>query len=553
MLKTAINPANLQEHLDSASNALAKGQAQYLTPIAWAQALAQALPNYRPCVTDLTCGSGSLLQGVAGASTDYLLGCDIEAPQDDAPPLVAARRVTADITRFFALLHRVRWKADLIVLNPPWDLHQYRDRLPMLADSDCPAVRQAFVAHDGRTSRDTIDSTVLALCLALDRMTDYGEGFLIGNQATLDRLILLDGAPHGALREHVWANVIIPGNICQRDAGPNDVVCTDPDTDFKTGVIYFARDHYDGFNKEDKLLIDGKASLAQVADSVGAPDFRLARRGCRLRPGCADLESHKLWEAAREEWSLQTAADNSTRRWNIYLDVNGTLRTNLSLFDTASGRADKQEADRLYQLNGKHPMQLVMAKDSRRELDRAVNGDRWRVAPAVVEAVRNAIREYEEARAPLYALNKIQRLGYADEYDTLMCLKDLGGQTGTVFQAGKSYELKTETVRIVRKGTKMNLEGDIDDVLYDGSELAIWLVTHGGDQKLFMDARLMDANVQLSIQKEGEPSPINFTLHQLTEHFQIPEVPDVATLHPERYQANIAMLHEIEQLVACPA
>jgi predicted RNA methylase len=550
MLKTQINPANLQEHLESGANALQKGQAQYLTPVAWAQALAKALPNYRPCVTDLTCGSGTLLAGVAGASTDYLLGCDIEDISNLQSPIGNGKLafVNADVTKFFALLHRVRWQCDLAVLNPPWDIHQYRDRVAMLADSDCHAVRTAFKAHDGRTGKDTIDSTVLTLLMAADRLTTYGEILLIGNQATLDRLILKPGAPHGALREHIWANVTIPGNICDPQRNGDELArqIQAGETVFQTGIIYFARDHYDGFNEEDTLLIHPQATLEQVAESVGAPGFRIARRGARLRPGCANLDSAKLWEAAREEWALQTAATKTINQWNIYLDANGTLRTNLSLFDTASGRVNKQEAERLFNLNGKHPMHLVMARESRRELDRAVNGTRWRVAPAVVEAVTKAIEEYNRQRAPLYPLNKIQRLGYVDENDTLLCVKDLG----TVFKAGVSYELKAETVRTTRAGTKMNLEGSLDEVQYDGSELAIWLITPDGEQKLFMDARLMDSSVKLSIQKEGEPSPINFTLHQLVEHFQIPEVPDVATINPEGYQANIALLHEIEQLVA---
>jgi hypothetical protein len=64
-----------------------------------------------------------------------------------------------------------------------------------------------------------------------------------------------------------------------------------------------------------------------------------------------------------------------------------------------------------------------------------------------------------------------------------------------------------------------------------------------------MDARLLDSHVTLSIQKEGEPSPIQFTLHQLVDHFAIPNVPDVATMNPEGYAANLALLHEIEELV----
>ena len=43
---------------------------------------------------------------------------------------------------------------------------------------------------------------------------------------------------------------------------------------------------------------------------------------------------------------------------------------------------------------------------------------------------------------------------------------------------------------------------------------------------------------------------IDFTLQQLIEHFTIPDVPDVATLNPERHQRNLALPHEIEEIIA---
>ena len=43
---------------------------------------------------------------------------------------------------------------------------------------------------------------------------------------------------------------------------------------------------------------------------------------------------------------------------------------------------------------------------------------------------------------------------------------------------------------------------------------------------------------------------IDFTLQQLIEHFTLPDVPDVATLKPELLQRNLALLHEIEEIIA---
>ncbi len=43
---------------------------------------------------------------------------------------------------------------------------------------------------------------------------------------------------------------------------------------------------------------------------------------------------------------------------------------------------------------------------------------------------------------------------------------------------------------------------------------------------------------------------IDFTLQQLIEHFTIPDGPDVATLNPELHQRNLALPHEIEEIIA---
>lgn len=147
MRKTSISPAIFQELLESASNAGAKGQAQYFTPTEWAEVLSIPLPKNRPAIVDLQCGNGQLLQ--AARRHSHLLGCDIDAPPSTLDP---QNFVHADITKFYPLLKAVRFEADLFVLNPPWDMHWHRDRLLKLYESTCPSAAVAFDAEDGRTS-----------------------------------------------------------------------------------------------------------------------------------------------------------------------------------------------------------------------------------------------------------------------------------------------------------------------------------------------------------------------------------------------------------------
>ena len=204
---TGIAPANLQAVLDSAANAGQKGQAAWLTPPAWAEALALALPAYRPVVVDLTCGNGQLLSGARAPGTYHLLGCDIEALPPDPERLMGANLashfIQADLTQLAGYLHKAQWTADCFALNFPFDHHWYRDRLAFLKDSDCWTVSTAFERHDGRTREDTIDSTAAGMMLALDRMAMWGEGFVIANHSTVERLLFAKDAPHEAITAHI--------------------------------------------------------------------------------------------------------------------------------------------------------------------------------------------------------------------------------------------------------------------------------------------------------------------------------------------------------------
>jgi hypothetical protein len=291
----------------------------------------------------------------------------------------------------------------------------------------------------------------------------------------------------------------------------------------------------------------------------------------------------ELWDAIGLEWrTVHNQNRSNDRRWNVWLNPDGTLDTHLTPFQEVAEPIKKEQYLRLHALKGKHPMQLILQKAERKELHHAVFGTAglgnspWRVAPAVIEAVQAALKEYDAVRAPLYPLSNIQRLGYLDDNDDILCLKDLyadgirasnlpaNGKSAPIvgstldprssplnplFRAGQRYTIRTETIAIKRTGRKMNLTGQLDDVLWEGSELALFIKDNNGAERLFMDERLRAEDVRLSIQAEDAPSPIEFNLQQLADHFDIPEVPDVATKNPEAYQRNLTMLHLIECIV----
>ncbi|HEV2327623.1 MAG TPA: hypothetical protein VGY56_02415 [Verrucomicrobiae bacterium] len=542
MHKNQIAPSVIQDVLESAANAAEKGQAQWHTPLPWAQILALPLVRYRTAIADLSCGNGQLLAGASKRAE--LLGCDIEKTTDGI--------VQADITKFYSLLRAVNWKCDLFVLNPPWDLHWYKSLrtatvgtstgLAALAESHVPAVCRAFVAHDPRIGRDAIDSTIATLCIALDCCSEYGEGFLIANEATLKRLIFSPAAPYRMLAGHIWAHLTVQGNICQ----------TKGRSDFVTGIIYFARapqskpfkTHCSSFESAKVMCEQLKSRRLEFRKGPEATSYMHTKN-------CADL-----WQAAADEYKARTSP---LPHYNIWLDENGIIRTFLSLFDEHSGRVSKDEAAGLYALSGRKPIHLVVQRAQRKALEAAVNRTLWRVDPKLQEAVKVAVTEYNNVRAPLYPLSKIQRLGYLDEQDEIQCVKNLSKSGFTHFEAGKSYALRSTTVAVKRHGEKVNLEGEMDAVEWDGQELAFFITDCYGVEQCFMEARLRDKDTEVNLlpanhtgkwgKKDlGDRCPINFTLQELVTHFHIPDVPDVATLDPQRYQRHLTALDQIAAL-----
>src|ERR1051325_7934122 len=299
MERTQINPEILQPVLESATNAAQKGQAQFFTPLSLAQRLAEDLPAHRPTLCDLSCGAGHLLHGCANESTRNLLGCDVDTcrGQRVEGARQCVERITGDLTLIFPLLCEIGWHGDLFVLNPPWDLHWHRERLQALGQSEVAAVREAFAGLDPRLSATAIDSGAATLMMALDRCTWRGEGLMLWNNATLRRLVLDPGAPHAALKRHLWLVRLIDGNPClsrpkavapyTRKLALDQTSTSKSENSFQIAAVYFALDHDTG------------------PAEIGGP--RTGVRG--LRRG-ADVAGHwqaytdslRLWHAVVGEW-----------------------------------------------------------------------------------------------------------------------------------------------------------------------------------------------------------------------------------------------------------
>ncbi len=554
-VNSGIRSDNVQEMLESAKNAGDKGQASFYTTLGLAHTVAKCLPAFRPQLCDLTSGDGHFLIGAANETTKHLFGSDLDGIRTMSNEKEwHVNKITGDLTLLHNLLDEVKWRADLFVLNPPWDLHWHRDRFKRLAQSDLLSVRQAFTkGHDRRLGDESIDSTVATLMLALDFCTQRGEGVLISNNATLERLIFGLDAPFAALKQHCWLRAAVKGNPMTPHEGSKW------GDDFQTGFVWFAKSHIGG--PQNLGLFDDQGDL----DAMLSIPQRRHRTGVSV--GAAPHiheDTRSLWGAVKDEWKTTQDA-KKPGGFNIWLDPDGCIKTQLSLFQDKSFKVDKAAAKRLFALNGQRPMQLVMQRAQRAELLRTVNGGVWRVHPDLPAKVDAAVREYLSVRAPLYPLSEVQRLGYLDEQDMITCKKDLvvefkpyampgfGGRTKesihqspprVVFHEGESYPIRTQAVRLEKSKTKPNSAGYENEFLISGQDLAIFIKDATGKERCFMDARLMKSDVKLDGVK------VDHELQLIPEHFDIPEVPDMADLNPDGMRNAVAEINRIEQFMA---
>ncbi|HEX8312339.1 MAG TPA: methyltransferase, partial [Chthoniobacteraceae bacterium] len=540
-----LDGVDLQTVLDSAANADELGRQQFFTPRDIATALCVPLPAARRTFVDLMMGDGALIAGAMAGNKHPSatgIGVDIDRrcarqPADLDVPVVTC---SADLTRLYPLLEDLNWQYDLGGFNPPFSMKWYTDRLRTLAESEVTAVRTTFKA-----GKEHIDSTLASMLIALDRMTPGGEAFFICNHSTAVRLLgdpdlatagegcgqndrhqqELANAPAAALRRHVWLWLTLPAGVFSNVR------------DFETAVLYFARAH------------DGDTPLHLTAPSAAASDIATTLATARSLRGVMRRGRHiysmdqcspttvSLFRAAKDEY-LRLVRTTDKPQWNLWLQ-DGTIRRYLTPFQTFSGKIPKPLIAKLNDLHGKTPMSLVVQKPSRMALLEALRTEFWRVQPELIEAVEVACRAYAAERAPYYPMNETQRIGFLDEEDTIICRKAFAG-----FTPGEAFVLESTTRKIERNFTRPNILGTEENVTLHGTELVI-RVRH--PQGLWWEFATFNDEELARPSKDGSRKA---RLELLPEHFIIPEVADVAMLHPEQYQANLAALAKLEERLA---
>lgn len=511
MKKQSITHATLAS---SASNSHLKGLQQYFTPEPWARALGAALPMHRRTLLDPHCGSGSLLRGLANTTTRDALGLDLDPAAGLGRKEEWTRAIGGEMTpmRSFAhgdildlypLLAETNTTFDLIAANPPFSLNWPLDLIhePL---------------REGLTGK-SIDSTHATLRMIPRLLTQLGEGMLIANGTTLDRL--REEFPEDF--SQVWLHLDIPSFF------------PGVSSSLRVGVLYFAGRELEPLERfregwDARLTPDEAADILDLARRKHFPAH------CIQEAWEQKTTSTRMFEACAEE--MRRRRDPAGSNANVTLDTAGNLRTWVSAYQEKSVTVPGHMRDFLRSINRQHPISLTLQRGSRLALAAAIESGIWTIDPAAQAALDEALERFNQERAPLSPISNLQRIGWIDDAETLLCTRDYRH-----FTAGQRYELSTQTIEWVKEELRPRYHAgklDKENIRVRGTDLRITLHHPEGPPAYFIynPDRLPGT----------ETNPIQ-SLDVLGEHFELPEVQDISVIRAEDFARNLELLGQLER------
>lgn len=342
-----------------------------------------------------------------------------------------------------------------------------------------------------------------------------------------------------------------------------------------TAVLYFSASHGAAAPKDRQPIFlhapsgDPGTIEKTLATATSARSFAFCGRAITSEYMRQDWKILRpLWDAVRTEY--HTLHHGATPEFNLQLGADGRIRTHLDPFRKAAYVHNRDLLTAFRDMNGEIPAALVVQQASRAALKHAMHCGAWRVQPELVKAVDDAIAAYEAVRAPFYCPNEIQSLGWLDEESMIQC--NATGIPG--FREGQLYALRTWIEDTAWTGSKVNLMGVKEKLELTGRELVIELTADAGKLHHFHVRRPKPNAAAAALARRkaiaseleapddeddtlADDIPPNkddqgVTHHHvtsLTRHFKIPVPRDVAQTNPTAYQANLARLERLEELI----
>lgn len=502
MKRQKITPASLTS---PASLSLHKGLQQYFTPEPWGRALTAALPSLRRSLLDLHCGNGSLLRATATPDTREVMALDLDpAAHPGKPkqwtalgcdPLVS--HFTGDVVDFFPLLRDTETHFDLILANPPFSLNWPLKLLPTLAQ--------------GLDGKRTIDSTHATLRMIPPLLTEAGEAMLIANHSTLLRLY--EKYPQDFDSAWLWADLpsFFPG----------------VSNNTRIAALYLAASHTGGHEQRSFIT---PITPDQLATSLDDARRNLFTGRSVSQPWEAHAAS-RHFDACGQE--MLRRRDPSSSNANVTLAADGSIRTFVSLYQEKSTTIPHRLASFLHSLNRKHPLELTLQRGTRMALQEVLDSGLWTITPQALDAIRSALASFNKDRAPLSPVSAIQRIGWIDDAEELLCIESLDH-----FHAGQSYKLSTETIDWKKEEHRPRYHA--------GKRDTETILTRGTDLRLTLHHPTLNPVHFIFNPERAGTLHTTYSLEDLARHFQLPEAPDITRIHPDAYQNNLLMLAELE-------
>lgn len=132
---------------------------------------------------------------------------------------------------------------------------------------------------------------------------------------------------------------------------------------------------------------------------------------------------------------------------------------------------------------------------------------------------------------PIRPLTPLQRLAWIED-TRLACTQSLTHPDGTLmFQAGESYPVLAHLTKVIWREEKTVADGSKGLIECSGFESAFRVTDRGGTDRWFVEHRLG---------RQTEITPLSdhdFNIQELLEHFEIPDVPDLAVERKAEYEA----------------
>jgi predicted RNA methylase len=518
MNRQRTTPASLTS---SAANSKQKGLQQYFTPQNWALAIGAALPPHRRTLFDPFCGNGSLVRGLANDTTRDVMGLDLDPSATLGKETAWAKTPAANARRHFAhgdvldllpLLEETGTKFDLMALNPPFSLEFPIKLLP-------EPLRAGIKGK-------TINSTHLAVRMATRYIPTRGECVLIANASTIQKLQY--SWPDDF--SNCWAIINVPSFF--------------PGTDpaLKIAIAYFSANKRKGDLKPYDLPITNPEELAAELQLVRS---RHHSGSCIDEPFHQQTDTHSAFDHCVDEMDRRRNPSHSNA--NIILDDHGRLRTWVSGYQQRSLKIPHHLTDFLRRITRTYPAELTIQPATRAALRETLDSGIWTIDPAAAAAISAALDDFSRDRAPLAPLNLIQRIGWLDENETILCVEDF-----QCFRAGKEYPLTSQTVEWKKTSLRPRYRAgvrDEEEILTKGTDLQLTII----HENLKHHFTYCPASMKSAL--PGRDSDISqlgggnhHTLEDLAAHFYIPEVPDITATFPEQFQANLALLDELETI-----